>query len=141
MPSHAKISDHNYENFSRNVSRMPSNRRRIGDVAEGIAGAYLERHGYTILDRNVTFYGGEIDIVARKDGITRCIEVRYREGTEFCHPLDTLTQKKKHLLKRGAIHYMNLKNIPEESIGIGFIAIHRQSSGYRLYCIENLELE
>lgn len=51
-------------------------RRRIGDLGEGIACEYLLRKGFEIVQRNYLKPWGEIDIVARKDGIYRFIEVK-----------------------------------------------------------------
>ena len=48
----------------------------IGQRGEEIACGYLLRHGYRIIERNFTRKWGEIDIIARKSGVTCFIEVK-----------------------------------------------------------------
>lgn len=50
----------------------------IGRQAESAAAAYLERAGYTIVDRNWRRRECEIDIVAARDGAVAFVEVKYR---------------------------------------------------------------
>lgn len=45
-------------------------RKEIGALGERIAGAYLVRHGLSIVDRNVARKTGELDLIAKgKDGL------------------------------------------------------------------------
>gem|GEM_PF-3255452 len=46
---------------------MTPHRRAIGNKGEELAVEYLMQHGYAIMERNVTFQGGEIDIIATHD--------------------------------------------------------------------------
>ena len=46
------------------------NARAVGARAENAACAYLRDKGYEILDRNLRLGPGELDIVARRDGVT-----------------------------------------------------------------------
>jgi len=48
----------------------------IGQIGENCAVAYLERHGYKVIDRNYRKKYGEIDIVATKQGILHFVEVK-----------------------------------------------------------------
>jgi len=57
----------------------PDNRttkRKLGDIGENIACDYLSKHGFEILDRNYLRKWGELDIVAKRKGILRFIEVK-----------------------------------------------------------------
>jgi putative endonuclease len=49
---------------------------RTGKEAEHEVCKYLERDGYAILDRNWRRPWGELDIVARKDGVLHFVEVK-----------------------------------------------------------------
>ncbi|HRX25334.1 MAG TPA: YraN family protein, partial [Aminivibrio sp.] len=49
-----------------------------GRRGEEIAAAYLAGLGWTILDRNVVFRGGELDLVALSGGELVVVEVRTR---------------------------------------------------------------
>jgi putative endonuclease len=56
-------------------------RTRAGSVKRGAAGedcavVYLSRNGWTVRDRNFRTRGGEIDIIAEKEGTVSFIEVK-----------------------------------------------------------------
>jgi Holliday junction resolvase-like predicted endonuclease len=53
-----------------------SAKRRLGNKGEDVACEYLMRKGFEIVERNHLRPWGEIDIVARKDGAYRFIEVK-----------------------------------------------------------------
>jgi len=53
-----------------------------GREAEERAARHLRRHGYCILDRNIRAGRGELDIVARKDGILAFVEVKLRPSRD-----------------------------------------------------------
>lgn len=63
-----------------------------GQVAEETVAEYLKSNGYKILDNNWKTKFCEIDIVARKDGVTHFVEVKFRgsdsagEGFEYITP-------------------------------------------------------
>ena len=65
--------------------------RSKGNAAEELAARYLEKRGFRIVDRNYTKKGGELDIVAQKDGVLRFVEVK--SGTGF-DPVMNLTPQK-----------------------------------------------
>ena len=47
-----------------------------GAMGEDIASKYLEKKGFSIIDRNYRRKWGELDIVAQKDGIIHIVEVK-----------------------------------------------------------------
>lgn len=51
-------------------------KRRLGDIGENIACVFLEKRGFEILERNYLRKWGEIDIITRKNGLVRFIEVK-----------------------------------------------------------------
>lgn len=56
--------------------------KKIGDIGEKIASGYLKEMGYEIIERNYGgkfssgILGGEIDIIARKNGFIHFVEVK-----------------------------------------------------------------
>lgn len=51
-------------------------KRKLGDIGENIACEFLRKRGFEILERNYLRKWGEIDIVARKGGVMRFVEVK-----------------------------------------------------------------
>ena len=47
-----------------------------GRAGEEVAASFLEADGWTILERNLRWKGGEIDIVAAREGIIAFTEVK-----------------------------------------------------------------
>ncbi|MCQ2073818.1 MAG: YraN family protein [Bacteroidaceae bacterium] len=78
----------------------------VGEAGEKIAAGYLERHGYTILDRNWRCGHNEIDIIARNDRQLVIAEVKTRSGTSFGKPEDAVTDSKIRNIVRTADSYI-----------------------------------
>ncbi|OHA88200.1 MAG: hypothetical protein A2741_01115 [Candidatus Zambryskibacteria bacterium RIFCSPHIGHO2_01_FULL_43_27] len=55
---------------------MRTEKRKIGDVGEGIACKFLMKHGYEIVERNYLRKWGEIDIVSKRSGKLIFVEVK-----------------------------------------------------------------
>lgn len=65
-----------------------------GQIAEQRAAAYLEEHGYTVIDANWKTKWCEIDLVARKGDTVFLVEVKYRRTNRFGNGIDAITPKK-----------------------------------------------
>jgi len=63
---------------------MPSEKRKLGDIGEGILVKHVVKHGYSILDRNYLKKWGEIDVVAEKDNILHFFEVKSVSYETLC---------------------------------------------------------
>ena len=62
-------------------ARRPDDRRvaeAAGRRGERLAGWWLRLKGWTVLDRRVRTPAGEVDLVARKDGLIAFVEVKTR---------------------------------------------------------------
>ncbi len=66
-----------------------------GSFGEEIASKYLKNRGYRVLDRNMRFKFGEIDILCEKDGYLVFVEVKY-SSVKNIPPEDNFTQAKKN---------------------------------------------
>ena len=91
------------------------NTKILGNAGENLAAAYLENHGYRILERNYRCKQGEIDIIAQKCDVLVFIEVKTRKNKNYGRPIDAITfYKKKHFIN--SIEYYMYKykfeNIP-----------------------------
>ena len=97
-------------------------KRRVGDVGEGVVCTYLEGRGYKVIDRNYLKPWGEIDIVAEKGDMTIFIEVKsvsrpLQEGisreTSSYRPEENMHPAKIKRLHRAIQTYLLEKKIPE----------------------------
>ena len=61
---------------------MPSQKRKLGDLGEGIAVDYLLKQGCQILERNYQKPWGEIDIIARDNKAIIFVEVKTRTAPQ-----------------------------------------------------------
>lgn len=69
------------------VSRQAAD--AAGRRGETYAAAWLERRGWTILDRRVRTEAGEVDLVARRDALVAFVEVKVRAtAAELDHAID-----------------------------------------------------
>lgn len=80
---------------------MPT-RAEIGRAAEERAAAYLEGRGYRILARNFRAQGGEIDLVAERDGVLCFVEVRRRGAGARVGALASVDSRKRARLSAAA---------------------------------------
>jgi len=81
------------------------NRRDTGILGEKIAGDFLKKRGYQILETNYRCPYGEIDIVARYGDYLVFIEVRTRKSLRFGSPEESITRAKRQKLIATAWHY------------------------------------
>ncbi len=69
-------------------------RKKLGYLGEDMAKEFLENAGYTIICKNYTVRGGEIDIIA-KDGDTLVFaEVKTRKNDSFGKASEAVDSKK-----------------------------------------------
>ena len=74
-------------------------RREIGNAGENAVCGFLEKNGYTVLARNYTVRGGEIDIIAEKNGIIAFVEVKLRkEGAPVTGEEAVNAAKRRHII-------------------------------------------
>ncbi len=86
----------------------------IGKKGEDLAFNFLKKKGYNILNRNWTFYRGELDIVAIHDCHLVIVEVKTRSVYYHTETDDMVGKKKLKLLYETADKYVELKNIELE---------------------------
>lgn len=96
---------------------------RMGKEGESLARLHLEALGYRILDVNFRFSGGEIDIIAEKDGEICFVEVRSRWLGSHGNPLETITRPKQTRVIKAAQQYINEKGLNDTAFSFGAVGI------------------
>jgi putative endonuclease len=82
----------------------------LGKRGEDIAAAYLERKGYTILEKNWRQWRNEIDLIAVDGKYLVIAEVKTRQSAFFGEPETAVTREKQKNLIRAANAYIRYKN-------------------------------
>ncbi len=80
--------------------------KNLGQQAEDLAAAFLQRQGLIIVERNFRVRGGEIDLVARHGSTLVFVEVRLRSRADFGGAAASITAQKQARLIRAAEHYL-----------------------------------
>lgn len=84
---------------------MGNKNQKLGARGEAIACDYLQKKGYSIVTRNWRTKLGEIDIVAKRDGVFVFVEVKTRGGTGYGYPEEAITAEKRQRMERVAELY------------------------------------
>ncbi len=107
----------------------------LGQKGEQLAVDFLQKNGYTILDRNWRFKKAEVDIIAQKNETLAVIEVKTRSSNYFGNPQDFVNPKKIKLLVEAIDEYVTSKNL-EVEVRFDIIAILKNKDAFT---IEHLE--
>jgi putative endonuclease len=99
---------------------MGRNTKAIGDDAESLALAYLQRQGLVLVQRNYRVAGGphargaEVDLILReRDGTLVFVEVRARATADHGGAMASVGLTKQRRIVRAAQHYLlRLPSLP-----------------------------
>ena len=102
---------------------MATERRKLGDRGEDAAVAYLERNGFTIVERNWTSKNGEADIIALDDETLVLCEVKTRRSTAKGTPDAAVTPAKQRKYARLAAEYLQAAGLNDVHVRFDVISI------------------
>ena len=80
-------------------------RQELGRFGENAVAYYLEKKGYRRLKRNYLVKGGELDIIAEKDGVVAFVEVKTRTPEPLVNGLEAVTAAKRKMIIRTSEEY------------------------------------
>jgi putative endonuclease len=101
----------------------------LGSFGEAWAVGYLTRLGYRIVDRNVRYRVGELDIVAWDGPSLVFVEVKCRRSSRFGSPASSITPRRFQHLALAAETYLQEQHLAPEDIRIDVVAIEVGTSG------------
>jgi putative endonuclease len=116
-----------------------TDRADLGALGERLAAGRLRRDGYEIVAANVAVRPwGEIDLVARRDGVLALVEVRTRRGEAFGGAVLSITPAKRRRMLHAAEAYLASfgDNPPPARLDVILVAFDRAG---RLLAIEHIE--
>lgn len=102
------------------------NKRAKGFFYEELAVKLLEYIGFEIVKRNIYTCVGELDILAKKDGVLHFFEVRFKNNLSYGTPKESLTNLKYERM-RHTMYYLIKKEKIDSPTKLGFISIQPQS--------------
>ena len=96
---------------------MQTQKRKKGDIGEGVAFSYLKGHGYKILEKNYSAKFGEIDLIAKKDRTIVFVEVKTRKDAleSDLYPERNVDWRKQQKLIRTAEYYLIKNNYSDDT--------------------------
>lgn len=105
---------------------MTTFEQKQGRIGEDIASYYLEKKGYTILQKNYHSRFGEVDLVCQtKEKYWAFVEVKFRRSKFFGSPEDSVNAwKLKKIIKTAQMYLLrNTKKLSIPSFQIDIVAI------------------
>lgn len=89
---------------------MSTPTKLLGAWGEAQTAAYLRKRGYEIVATNYRTRFGEIDLIARKDGVLVFVEVKTRKFSANVRPSEQVTPKKLERIRMAGLSYLAEKN-------------------------------
>lgn len=85
--------------------------QNFGSEMEGVAAQYLETtHGWRLLEKNVRFREGEIDLIMVAGNELRFVEVKARRNENFGGVVESVTTRKIQRLRRAIYRWRERSN-------------------------------
>jgi putative endonuclease len=113
------------EDLLRKVKRGGPDLRKVesGRGGEDLASSLLEENLLRILDRNVRYPNGEIDIVADDSGTTVFVEVKRRRDSSLGAPAEAVTLRKRLRVVRAARRWLAAHPSRARSVRFDVVAV------------------
>ena len=108
---------------------VSNTRRALGQAAEETAARWLTRAGLAVLERNVRFREGEIDLVCREGDVVVFVEVKSRRPHWGEGPGDAVSWDKRRRLVRLAQHYLRARRLDHARCRFDVVAVTIEADG------------
>lgn len=102
---------------------MGREKKVVGMIGEARAAEFLKRNGYRILEKNLRTSLGELDIVAKKKGITVFVEIKTRATSSLGPPYLSVTRVKQQHIIRCALAYLKRHNLGDSDWRIDIVSV------------------
>ena len=96
---------------------------KFGAWAEDQACRFLEKKGYTILDKNYRTPFAEIDLVAREGTYLVFVEVKARSSLRRGHAREAVGFAKQKKILQGASYYLKDKRLFQERVRFDVVTV------------------
>jgi putative endonuclease len=99
--------------FASKTKKMAAH-NELGKWGEDLAAEYLEKKGYTIVERDWKSGRRDIDIIALDDDVVVFVEVKTRRNSLYGQPEEAVDYHKLQSLQQAINHYVRFKHIRQE---------------------------
>lgn len=103
--------------------------KQLGHFGESWAVAHLTRLGYRIVERNVRFRVGEIDIVAEEGDDLVFVEVKTRRSSAYGAPEDSIDARRFARLERAVETYLSRHDSQPASYRVDVVLLEVDATG------------
>ena len=86
----------------------------LGKWGEDLAADYLQRKGYTIIERDWKSGRRDLDIVAKNGNVIVFVEVKTRCNSLYGQPEEAVDYRKLQSLQQAINHYIKFRHISQE---------------------------
>ena len=86
----------------------------LGKWGEDLAADYLQRKGYTIIERDWKSGKRDLDIIAQDGNVIVFVEVKTRRNRLYGEPEESVDYHKLQNLQQAISHYVKFKHIRQE---------------------------
>lgn len=111
-------------------------RQRTGARGEDTAAAYLTTRGWRILDRNVRYREGELDIVCMRDNVLAFVEVKTRRSVRAGTGAEAVTPAKQARIRRLAMRYLSERHPRAGAVRFDVIELRASAQRYEVRHLE-----
>lgn len=119
------------------MSTTQKRRSRLGRLGESEAAAFYRRRGAEVLDRNVAYPVGELDLICREpDGTIVFVEVKARSGRGF-GGAEAVTGRKLARIRRAAARW--LEDRPQVAVRFDVLVFTTLRHGFDVEFYEGVE--
>lgn len=101
----------------------------LGRFGEAWAVGLLNRLGYRVVDRNVRFRSGELDIVAHEGGDLVFVEVKCRRSSAYGTPEESISPRRYERLATAASEYVARHDLHGCSTRLDLLALEVGTDG------------
>ncbi|WP_105900690.1 YraN family protein [Vibrio gangliei] len=110
--------------FSRQVQHKT--KRDVGSQFETLACQYLTGQGLKLIDKNVSYRFGEIDLIMQDQQGIVFVEVKYRASQHYGHAAEMVTYSKSQKLIKTAMVWLKRQSLSIDNTSFRFdiVAIH-----------------
>lgn len=108
----------------------------FGRKGEQLAAEHLQKNGHNILALNYRHAKAEVDIISKDGNTIVFTEVKTRRTNYFGYPEESVSNKKKQLMKQAAEEYL-FQNKLDADVRFDIVSIVENKDGRTIYHIKD----